>query len=481
MKKRILGLILSLVLVFAAAVPAFAADGESSADELYRKYTAIRELYEMYELDGANSSQLLDSVVRQILSTNPEEFEHIMNAMVETNEQYSGYFEADTYEKAYGNTDYYGIGVAVRVDESDYITVISLYEGPAKEAGILPGDRLVSVNGEDVSFASTEYTGDLIRGEAGTTVEIEVYRPSEAKSLKFSVKRGPVTFPSISCSMITDDIAYIYIKGFDGLETAFDFFSIQDMLEENEVGKVIIDVRGNRGGNGDVVLNILNYMIAEEDVTMALFRTNKATTPTFSTGVGHPFESLVVLADETSFSAAEIFVGVVKDLNLGLFVGTTTGGKGVGQNHIEFEDGSVLSLTLTEVILPKTGSYHEKGITPSIRVENEMRAPGMPEGLTDFNYTSQIKPGSEEGKSSDTVRAVEERLNILGYLSNVPDGNYDLRTQNAVKAYQKEHHMNQDGYISATIVRWLSEDIATYAKTPVLYDSQLEAALKILK
>ncbi|MBQ3379933.1 MAG: PDZ domain-containing protein [Clostridia bacterium] len=480
MKKRIISLVMALALVFALSSQAFASDKDYTPEELYEKYTTIRELYEFYELDGANAGELLDSVVKQILSTNPETFEDLMNAMVKTHEQYSGYYDADTYEAAFGDTEYYGIGVIVKVDASDYITVVTVYdESPAKEAGILEGDRIVSVNGEDVSFASIEYTGTLIRGEAGTSVNLGIYRPSEDKTLSLSVKRGPVSTPSISCSMIKDDVAYIYIKGFDSLDTVLGFCEIQDMLSQNNIEKVIIDVRANRGGSGNVVLNILNQMIGEEGVLMADFRTSIATTNSFSTGVGRPFENLVVIADETSFSAAEIFAGVVKDLKLGILVGTTTGGKGVGQNHMEFEDGSVLSLTMTEVILPVTGKYHGEGITPAVRVENEMRRPAMPE-LTEFKYTSQIKPGSEESKSSDVVRAVEERLNILGYLTNVPDGNYDVRAQNAVKAYQKAHHMNQDGYISATIVRWLSEDIAAYANTPVLYDDQLEAALKIL-
>ena len=480
MKKRMISLILTLALIFALSVPALASDKDYTPEELYEKYTTIKELYTLYELDGAGAGELLDSVMKQILSTNPETFEAVMDAMVKTHEQYSGYYDADTYEAAFGDTAYYGIGVTVKVDASDYITVVSVYDGsPAKEAGIIEGDRLVTVNGEDVSYASVEYAGSLIRGEAGTKVQLGIYRPSENRTIDLSVSRGPVSTPTISCSLIKDDVAYIYIRGFDSIDTVLEFCSIQDMLAENNIEKVIIDVRENRGGSGNVVLNILNQMIAEEGVLMADFRTSAATTNSFSMGVGKPFKNLVVIADETSYSAAEIFAGVVKDLKLGILVGTTTGGKGVGQNHIEFEDGSVLSLTMTEVILPVTGKYHGEGIAPSVRVENKERLPIMPE-LTEFNYTSQIKPGSEESKSSDVVRAVEERLNVLGWLTNVPDGNYDLRAQNAVKAYQKAHHMNQDGYISATIIRWLNEDMAAYAKTPVVYDDQLQAALDIL-
>jgi len=84
-------------------------------------------------------------------------------------------------------------------------------------------------------------------------------------------------------------------------------------------------------------------------------------------------------------------------------------------------------------------------------------------------------------EESTVIKAVEERLNILGYLTNVPDGKYDLRTQNAVKAYQKAYGMREDGYISATVVNNLNNDVEEFINKPVLYDCQLEAAIQILQ
>jgi len=478
MKKRLISLLLCLVLCFALAVPSFALDSDYTSEELYEKYEALKSLYIMYELDGADASAMLDSAMREILESHPEVFEDVMDAIYKTSHKFSGYYDEDTYEAGFPSISYYGIGVGVNVDATDRIRINAVYSGPAKDAGIMVGDQLIKVDDTDVSYASVEEAGNLIRGKEGSTVRITVYRPSEDKTIVKDVKRGPVKMSDITYRMITEDIAYIYIEGFSDINTFLEFCDVQKDITEKGIKNVIIDVRGNLGGDGDVVLNMLNKMVGEKDVVITNFRTNMGYSDFKSLGNGTPFENLVVLADHTSYSSAEIMAGVIKDLKLGIFVGTTTAGKGIGQEHIPLKDGSVAAITTSEVILPVTGSYHGKGIIPDIRVNNELRKVEAPE-LTPLEYEGQIKPGDME--ESTVIKAVEERLNILGYLTNVPDGKYDLRTQNAVKAYQKAYGMREDGYISATVVNNLNNDVEEFINKPVLYDCQLEAAIQILQ
>ncbi len=172
---------------------------------------------------------MLDSVMKELLSKHPELFSDVINAMLKTDEKYTSYFDATTYEEYFSDVEYYGIGVLVEIKD-DYITISAVYEGPAKEAGIQIGDRLIAVEGQDVTYSTIEYVGTLIRGISGTSVNITVQRPSTDKTLHFSIKRGAVSTSPISYEVLQDDIGYIKIKDFNGLQAWLDFCDAEEKL-----------------------------------------------------------------------------------------------------------------------------------------------------------------------------------------------------------------------------------------------------------
>jgi carboxyl-terminal processing protease len=220
---------------------------------------------------------------------------------------------------------------------------------------------------------------------------------------------------------------------------------------------------------------MLNLIVPGKDVLLGTLKESDAEQKIYSTGDGVSLPNLVVLANEHSYSAAEVFTGTLKDLDLATVIGTHTGGKAKGQQHIPLEDGSVAVITSLNVFLPVTGSYQDTGILPDIEITNKTVLPELPELLpTDASktfYGWELDAG---------VMAVEQRLKLLGYFDGVPDIRYDPRAQKAVTAFQADSSLPATGTIDAATVLALESAVDAYAGTEVLSDTQLEEALRYL-
>ena len=268
-------------------------------------------------------------------------------------------------EKSRGS--YVGIGVTVNVDDDGLLTVIEPAKGsPAMEAGILKGDKIVKVDGKDVTSVSDEnMIISMIKGKENTRVNITVYRPSEDRYVQFNIKRKRIRASNIKSEILSGNIGYIKIAMFDSEIARYFRNDLSNMLK-NGIEGLIIDLRDNPGGSFEQVVEIADSLLPAGTIVYTEDRDGrKEYRYSDKAYVDLP---LAILINSNSASASEILAGSVRDHGRGILVGTRTFGKGLVQELKLLGDGSGLKVTISRYFTPSGTCIHGTGIEPDIEV-----------------------------------------------------------------------------------------------------------------
>ena len=286
-------------------------------------------------------------------------------------DRYSVYYTADEYAQTQVSMtgQYYGIGAGLAQDE----------------------DVILSVDGTEADTMDVTDLVKLIRGEAGTTVHLEIYRPSTGENLSFDVERADVTLPSISSQMLNDTIGYIRIESFEK-DTANQFEKALAELEGEGLTSLVVDLRYNGGGLVDSVVQILDDILPEGLIVYTEDK-NGHREEYRSSGDTHFDYPMAVLINQDSASASEIFAGAIKDYNYGTLIGTTTFGKGIVQSLFPLEDGDAIKLTTAKYFTPNGNYIHGVGIDPDIELEYEYLDPDGEQ--YEIQYDNQVQKAIE--------------------------------------------------------------------------------------
>ena len=284
-------------------------------------------------------------------------------------EPYSVYYDAKETKELFETTTgtFGGIGVGIQLDKtSGLITFTTIYpKNPGEEAGFKVGDIVYKVNGEDVSGQDLDTVVSKIRGEIGTQVEITVVR--DGKEYTAKATRALIENETVFHEMKQNKIGYIQITGFEE-PTYKQFAEAMDELDKKGMKGLVIDLRSNPGGNLSTVCQMCDLILPEGNVVSIKDRN----------GNGQAFRSdantvldvpLVVLVNQYSASASEIFASAVQDFGVGKIVGKTTYGKGIVQNLYELSDGTVLKITCSEYFSAKGNTIHKIGVKPDVEVD----------------------------------------------------------------------------------------------------------------
>jgi len=302
---------------------------------------------------------------------------------------YSVYYTPQEYEDMRVSTSgtYYGIGAGVSQDLTTMeVTITKVYRGtPAEEAGLKNGDKLLAV--EDIESTSVEVSELVqhIRGEEGTTVHLKIYRPSTEEFLEFDVMRKHVELPSIEGEMLEDGIGYIQITEFQD-KTDEQFAEMVKQLQAQGMKGLIIDVRSNPGGMLSTVVNLLDQVLPEG--LLVYVEDKYGNRDEYTSDAACLNLPMVVLMDENSASASEIFAGAMKDYEYATLVGKTTYGKGIVQNIIRLSDGDAMKITTAKYFTPKGNDIHKIGVVPDVEVDYEYAGPE--DETYDKQYDSQF-------------------------------------------------------------------------------------------
>ncbi|MDE5978965.1 MAG: S41 family peptidase, partial [Muribaculaceae bacterium] len=264
-----------------------------------------------------------------------------------------------------------GVGIQFMID-NDTIKVLEVIPGgPAEKVGVIPGDRIIKVDGEDVAGVgiTQEKVLKTLRGEKNSKVQLQIKRSNSKKPLTYTVTRGDIPVNTVDATYIASPgIGYIKVNKF-GRTTYDEFFQGLSKLRREGAEDFIIDLRGNTGGYMDPAIMMVNeFLPAQSTIVATHGRDERENTIVVSDGTGR-FDDvpLVVLIDEFTASSSEIFSGAVQDNDRGLIVGRRSFGKGLVQRSFELPDSSELRLTVQRYYTP-SGRCIQKGFA---RGENE--------------------------------------------------------------------------------------------------------------
>lgn len=288
---------------------------------------------------------------------------------------YTAYYDADQFqaymEQVQGS--YVGIGVVVGLNEDNKVTVVSAIDGsPGKKAGLLSGDLIVKVNGDDVTGLNLEQVVSKIKGDAGTSVVLEIEREGSAKLIEKEITREEIMLNSVDSMLLEDNIGYITITQFE-TNTAKEFKEHLDKLQSANIKGLILDVRDNPGGMMDTVVQIVDQLIGESVIVYTEDKAGKKEIMSSEekSKIDLP---MVVLINEGSASASEIFAGALQDTGAATVVGATSFGKGIVQRMSDLNDGTGYKITVSEYFTPNGRNIHGKGIEPDVPVEMSQKA-----------------------------------------------------------------------------------------------------------
>jgi len=265
------------------------------------------------------------------------------------------------------NGTFFGIGAEIG-SKDDYIVVVAPLAGtPAEEAGILAGDKIIAVDGEDTFGISVTEAVYMIRGEEGTTVTLTIFRDGEEEALEVPIVRAEITIESVVLEIRDDGIAVIEVRMFNDDTTDLFQSATQEILT-SDVSGIVLDLRNNPGGLLTQAINVAGYWVDGNPVVIE--RVQGTETEFSASGTAHLAGiPTVVLVNFGSASGSEILAGALQDYEVATVIGEQTFGKGSVQEYYEFPDGSSLKITIAEWLTPSGRSINEVGITPDVIVE----------------------------------------------------------------------------------------------------------------
>ncbi len=325
------------------------------------KLQTVIDLIDSEYVEDINTDSITEELMPQILAKLDPHSVYIPAKDLQTaNEDLEGSFS--------------GIGVQFNIQHDTVMVVAVINGGPSEKMGILAGDRIVTV--DDSLFVGDSITNEKVvkrlRGEKGTEVKLGIKRRSSKKLLYYTIVRNDVPVKSVDVSyMLTNNIGYVKVSSFGAM--TFDEFQTA-LAKLNHLGaeKYVVDLRGNSGGFLDAAINLVNEFLVKKSLIVYTKGKSYARKEAKASGKGSRQENeLVVLIDEWSASASEIFAGAIQDNDRGLIVGRRSFGKGLVQQQIPFNDGSAVRLTIARYYTP-SGRCIQKPYVKGDKEEYEM-------------------------------------------------------------------------------------------------------------
>ncbi|MFA6522278.1 MAG: S41 family peptidase [Patescibacteria group bacterium] len=292
--------------------------------------------------------------------------EGMVNAL---DDPYTTFFDPETAKEFTEELDGVFSGIGAEIGKRDDLIVIiaPLPDSPAQRAGLLSGDAILAVDGEDTYDWSVSETVMKIRGEIGTDVVLTIYREGEETSRDVTLTRAEINVDSVTWELRDDGIAVIEVSMFNEDSTTLFQQAVQELIPQNPKG-IVLDLRNNPGGLLTEAINLAGFWVDGKTVVQERVGETEFEFPASGSAqlAGIP---TVVLVNEGSASASEILSGALQDYKLARLIGTQTFGKGSVQEYHEFPDGSALKVTVAEWLTAKGRSIDKVGIEPDQIIE----------------------------------------------------------------------------------------------------------------
>lgn len=500
-KSRILAAALSAALtVSVAATPAFAASTlvstapeetvqveqqKSQGEILYDRLLYVIDLIKEYGIYSSEDDDPLRDYLIDLFDQNPDAYINLMDSMLLSQDNHSGYFTTSGHETTYNSgNSYVGIGVTIQATGNGFEITLINSSGNGADKLLRVGDIIVAVDGKSADGLSLDELVSLIRGEAGTSVRLTVLR--DGVTADYSIRRVNIVVSHVSRTEIEEGIDYIAIDSFANSTVYSDFIKAYRESLRKGCKALILDLRDNSGGEIDTALNIENSMISTEGIDFAHFAmrdTLGEDITSTSSGLGAPLNKIIVLVNENTASASEFLAAGLRVAENAVLVGTRTYGKSTGQYHISVDDEDVLVLTTLRISVPGEADYIDVGIIPDYNISNNISI----HNDTDF---LPLDTSAELYMSnySDNTKALNQRLSFLGFLSaNAADSaSFGEATLNAINKFQTANGFSRTTYADSATLKAINEAVKVFDGVRVIsrdlqYEKALELAIEAAK
>ena len=353
-----------IVLVLLLLIFSFANTNVKAKNELFEKIDLFGEVLENIKkeyVDEVDQVEIMDSAI---------------NGVLQSLDPYSAYMSPELFKEMQTDTkgEFGGLGIEIGM-ESGVIKVISpIDDTPAAKAGIKAGDYIVKIGGEQVQGKSLIEAVKLMRGPVGTYIDLTVMRKKIKKPLEFRIVRQIIEVRSVSSKTIgkKKDLGYVRLKSFNENSDKQFLESVKNLEKKFKVKGYVFDLRNNPGGLLTQAINITDFFLEDGEIVSTKGRKVSETRKFFARkGDEINGKPIIVLINNGSASASEIFAGALKDHKRAIIVGENSFGKGSVQSIIPLGNGGGMRLTISKYYLPSGKSISEVGVTPDILVEEE--------------------------------------------------------------------------------------------------------------
>ena len=335
----------------------------TTSDKLYNKIDLFGEVLEKIKqeyVDDIDQADVMDSAI---------------NGVLQSLDPYSAYMSPDLFKSMQTESrgEFGGLGIEIGMEAGVVKVIAPIADTPAEKAGIKAGDYIVRINKEQVQGKTLMEAVKLMRGPVGSSIELTVRRKDVKKSLTFNIQRQIIEVKSVESKIlgINKNIGYIKLKSFNENSDKQFIKKIRNYEKQKLIG-YIIDLRNNPGGLLNQAVAITDFFLEEGEIVSTKGRRASETREFFArAGDGISGKPVIVLINNGSASASEIFAGALKDHKRAIILGENSYGKGSVQSIIPLKNGGGIRLTISKYYLPSGKSISEVGVSPDILVKEQ--------------------------------------------------------------------------------------------------------------
>ncbi len=335
----------------------------TASDKLYEKIDLFGEVLEKIKqeyVDEVDQADVMDSAI---------------NGVLQSLDPYSAYMSPELFKSMQTDTrgEFGGLGIEIGMEAGVVKVIAPIADTPAEKAGIKAGDYIVRINDKQVQGKTLMEAVKLMRGPVGSSIELTVRRKGVKKSLNFQIQRQIIEVKSVESKVLGDkkDIGYVKLKSFNE-NSDKQFINKVKKFEKQKIKGYIIDLRNNPGGLLNQAISITDFFLEKGEIVSTKGRRTSETRKFFAkVGDGIKGKPIIVLINNGSASASEIFAGALKDHKRAIILGENSYGKGSVQSIIPLKNGGGIRLTISKYYLPSGKSISEVGVSPDIIVKEQ--------------------------------------------------------------------------------------------------------------
>ena len=326
-------------------------------------------IYEKIDLFG----EVLDKINKEYVDDidQSDAIDAAINGVLQSLDPYSAYMSPEIFKEMQTETsgEFGGLGIEVGM-EAGVIKVISpIDNSPAEKVGVKAGDYIVKINGIQVQGKTLTEAVDLMRGPVGSKIEITIRRIGIKKAFVFEIIRDVIEIASVKSKVIDNNVGYIRLNSFNENSSIQIKKKIKEFKKEKKIKKYILDLRNNPGGLLSQAIKISDFFLDNGEIVATNGRKESENRKWFAKkGDIINGETLVVLINYGSASAAEIVAGALQDHKRAILIGESSYGKGSVQSIIPLKNKGAIRLTISKYYLPSGKSISRTGITPDIEI-----------------------------------------------------------------------------------------------------------------